>query len=126
MARTKKNTGDGGTPVSSFQHGDAARLNIPEATETQAGLSKGKKRVYRDSPHLSPKLQFDSTGKSDKVPTIIEKVLAGQKLTDDETEILRSIGQQNVQPWLEWATKQEQEAKKSFTVDDVVLHIHET
>jgi hypothetical protein len=52
--------------------------------------------------------------------------LAGQKLTDDETEILRSIGQQNVQPWLEWATKQEQEAKKSFTVDDVVLHIHET
>lgn len=125
MARTKKNTGDGGTPVSSFQHGDAARLNIPEATETQAGLSKGKKRVYRYSPHLSPKLQFDSTGKSDKAPTIIEKVLAGQKLTDDETEILRSIGQQNVQPWLEWATKQEQEAKKSFTVDDVVLHIHE-
>lgn len=125
MARTKKNTGDGGTPVSSFQHGDAARLNIPEATETQAGLSKGKKRVYRYSPHLSPKLQFDSTGKSDKVPTIIEKVLAGQKLTDDETEILRSIGQQNVQPWLEWATKQEQEAKKSFTVDDVILHIHE-
>ena len=125
MARTKKNNGDGGSPVSSFQHGGAARLNIPEATETQAGLSKGKKRVYRYSPHLSPKLQFDTTGNSDQVPAIIEKVLAGEKLTDNETEILRSIGQQNGQPWLEWAAKQEQQAKGSFSVDDVVLHIHE-
>ena len=125
MARTKKNNGDGGSPVSSFQHGGAARLNIPEATETQAGLSKGKKRVYRYSPHLSPKLQFDPTGKSDQVLAIVEKVLAGQKLTDDEADILRSLGQQVSQPWLEWAAKQEQQTKGSFAVDDVVLHIHE-
>ena len=119
MARTKKNNGDGGSPVSSFQHGGAARLNIPEATETQAGLSKGKKRVYRYSPHLSPKLQFDPTGKSDQVLAIVEKVLAGQKLTDDEADILRSLGQQVSQPWLEWAAKQEQQTKGSFAVDDV-------
>src|SRR5262245_27947307 len=53
MARTKKNNGDDLSPVSSFQHGDAARLNIPEATEAQTGLSKGKKRTYSYSPHLS-------------------------------------------------------------------------
>src|SRR6058998_121438 len=103
MARTKKNNGGSGSPVSSFQHGGAARLNIPEATEAQTGLSKGKKRVYRYSPHLSPKLQFDATGASDQIPAIIEKVLAGKKLTEDETEILRILGQQAAQPWLEWA-----------------------
>src|SRR6266404_1524806 len=125
MARTKRNNGDNGSPVSAFQHGAAARLNIPEATETQAGLSKGKKRIYRYSPHLSPKLQFDPTGASDQVPAIIEKVFASQQLTDDEADILRTLGRQWAEPWLEWAGKQEQQARGSFAVDDVVLHIHE-
>src|SRR4051794_33544847 len=125
MARTKKINGNDGAPVSSFQHGGSDRLNIPEATEAQAGLSKGKKRVYRYSPHLSPKLHFDPTGASDQAPAIIEKVLAGQKLTDNEAEILRTLGRQGAQPWLEWAAKAEQQAKGSFAVDNVVLHIHE-
>jgi adenine-specific DNA-methyltransferase len=125
MARRKRSQGSNGTPVTVFHHGDAGRLNIPDATDTQAGLSKGKKRIYRYSPHLSPKLQFDPSGAADHVTPIIEKALAGQKLTADEAEILRSLGCQAANPWLEWAAKQEQEERRIFAVDDVVLHIHE-
>jgi adenine-specific DNA-methyltransferase len=124
MAKRKKANDSGETPVSIFHHGEA-RLNIPDATETKLGLSKGKKRIYRYSPHLSPKLQFDPTGQGDQVSAIVEKAIAGQKLTGDDAEILRSLGQQAAEPWLEWAAKQEQQARQTFGVDDVVLHVHE-
>lgn len=125
MARTKKTNGDAGTPISIHQHSDAARLNIPEATQAKTDVPKSKKLVYRYSPHLSPKLCFDSTGAWDKVQPVIEKAITGQKLTLDEAEILRAVAQQGSQPWLEWANKQEQEGRGKFCVDDVVLHVHE-
>ena len=124
MARKKTTNGSTETPVTIFHHGEV-RLNIPDATDAQQGLSKGTKRSYRYSSHLSPKLQFDSTGRSDQALAIVEKAIAGQKLTGDEAEILRSLGKQAAEPWLEWSAKQEQQARQAFHVDDVVLHIHE-
>ena len=124
MARQKKSD-SGDALLSNFQHGTSRRVNIPEATETTSGLFKGKKQTYRYNPHLSPKLRFDESGAWDQVRTIIEKAIAGVKLTLSEIEILRSIIGMGHQPWLEWAAKQEQQSKGEFAVDDVVLHIHE-
>lgn len=127
MSRPKKQNaiGDGATPITIHQHNDAVRINIPDATQAKAEVPRARKQEYRYSPHLSPKLRFDATGGWDKVQPIIEKAIAGQKLTPDEAEILRAVGQQGSQPWLEWANKQEQEGRGSFGVDDVVLHVHE-
>ena len=121
MARSKKNE----TPVGSYQFGHAKRLNIPEATETQTNIAKGKAQTYRYNPHLPPKLRFDESGTWDQAKAVIEKSIAGKKLTADEAEVLRAIGEQGAQPWLEWAGKQEQQKGGEFEVDDVVLHIHE-
>jgi len=123
MPRPKKT--NSASPVTIHQHTDAARVNIPEATQTKAELPKAKRPVYRYNPHLSPKLRFDDTGAWDKVKAIIDKAISGQVLTSDEAEILRAVAQQGSQPWLEWANKQETEAKGGFSVDDVVLHVHE-
>lgn len=124
MARSKK-TDNNQAVLSNFQHGTARRLNIPEATETKGGLSKGQKRFYRYSPHLTPKLRFDEAGVWDNVKEIIGKAVAGKKLTSAECDILKGVGDLGFQPWLEWAGKQEQQARHGFNVDDVVLHIHE-
>ena len=88
MARRKRTNGSGETPVTIFHHGEA-RLNIPDATETRTGFPKAKKHNYCYSPHLTPKLQFDPTGIWDQVPTVIEKAVAGKKLTTEEAEMLR-------------------------------------
>jgi adenine-specific DNA-methyltransferase len=125
MAKPKKAKGNTVTPVTVFQHTDAARVNIPEATETKTELPRAKKPVYRYSPHLSPKLRFDDTGSWDQVRAVVEKAIAGKTLTAEETEILRAVAQQGAQPWLEWANKQENEGRGTFPVDDVVLHVHE-
>ena len=113
------------TPITSHTHASAERLNIPEATEAKAKVARDKKPTYRYSPHLSPKLQFDPSGSWDKVTALVEKATSGEKLTAEEAAILRAATQQGSQPWLEWATKQEQEGKGSFNVDDVILHVHE-
>jgi adenine-specific DNA-methyltransferase len=125
MAKSKKAKSNAVTPVTVFQHTDAARVNIPEATETKTELPRAKKPVYRYSPHLSPKLRFDDTGSWDQVRAVVEKAIAGKTLTTEEAEILRAVAEQGAQPWLEWANKQETEGRGSFAVDDVVLHVHE-
>lgn len=124
MARSKKS--ENPEPlVNSFQYGSESRVNIPESTETQAGLSKGKKREYSYNPHLSPQFRFDETGTWDRVRDVIDKSIAGKKLSADEIVLLKSVAELGAQPWLEWAGKQENHAKGNFGVDDVVLHIHE-
>jgi adenine-specific DNA-methyltransferase len=116
---------NGTAPITSHTHATSARLNIPESTEAKARLPRDKKPTYRYSPHLTPKLQFDSTGSWDQVTALIEKAIAGEKLTADEAAVLRAAVQQGSQPWLEWAAKQEQEGPGSFNVDNVILHVHE-
>jgi adenine-specific DNA-methyltransferase len=112
-------------PITTHTHATAERLNIPEATEAKAKVPKDAKPTYRYSPHLIPKLQFDPTGSWDKVTALIEKSIAGETLSAEEVASLRSAIQQGSQPWLEWASKQEQEGRGTFNVDDVILHVHE-
>lgn len=85
-----------------------------------------KARVkYAYSPHLDPVLRFDPTGRADRVAAVVEKACNGQPLDAGEKEILRAIGKNWEQPWLEWANKQEEHARGHFSVDPVALHIHE-
>ena len=80
---------------------------------------------YAYSPHLDPVLRFDPTGRADRVAAIVEKACNGQPLDAGEKEILRAVGKNWEQPWLEWANKQEEHARGHFSVDPVALHIHE-
>lgn len=116
---------NGTVPITSHTHATSARLNIPEATEAKARLPRDKRPTYRYSPHLTPKLQFDPTGAWDRVTALIEKAIAGEKLTAGEATVLRAAVQQGSQPWLEWAAKQEQEGRGTFNLDNVILHVHE-
>jgi len=65
-------------------------------------------------------LRFDSRGKPDKLPKLLEQAKE-RPLTDEEVRIIAEALRTH-EPWLEWAGKQE---KKSFRVDPVELHIHE-
>ena len=85
---------------------------------------KGRVR-YAYSPHLDPVLRFDPTGRADKVAAVVEKACRGERLDAGDQEILRAVGKNWEQPWLEWANKQEEHARGHFSVDPVALHIHE-
>jgi len=65
-------------------------------------------------------LRFDSGGKPDNLPKLLEQAKK-RPLTDEEVRILADALRTH-EPWLEWAGKQE---KKSFRVDPVELHVHE-
>jgi len=88
-------------------------------------VPKAKRVKYAYSPHLDPVLRFDSTGRADKVAAVVEKACRGEPLDTADQEILRAVGKNWEQPWLEWANKQEEHARGHFTVDPVALHIHE-
>jgi adenine-specific DNA-methyltransferase len=123
MARGRKKTD---APVEHYSHSSSSRTNIPSAKIAAEGrIPKVPKVRYAYSPHLSPTLRFDPTGQADRIPALVEKAIAGQTLTPDEQELLRAVGKQAGQPWLEWAGKQEQERRGWLEVDPVALHIHE-
>ncbi|MFC1671058.1 DNA methyltransferase, partial [Spirochaetota bacterium] len=106
-----------------YRHDDEKRKNIPPAKIVAEGeVPKVKKAKYYYSPHLSPEIRLDSTGKTDKLLAVCEK--AGQYLNDEEKELL-NYAVNSHQPWLEWADKREQMEKGFFDVDPVALHIHE-
>jgi adenine-specific DNA-methyltransferase len=116
---------DGLSSTSDYRH-DQTRKNLPSAAMAGEGqIPKAKRQQYAYSPHLDPVLRFDPTGRADKVRGIVEKACAGKPLTADEQEILRAVGANWEQPWLEWANKQEEHARGHFSVDPVALHIHE-
>jgi adenine-specific DNA-methyltransferase len=109
-----------------FQHGDAKRKNIPSAAmEAEGQVPRAKRVKYAYSPHLDPVLRFDPTGRADKVASVVEKACRGERLDATEQEILKAVGKNWEQPWLEWAGKQEEHARGHFAVDPVALHIHE-
>lgn len=116
---------DGLPPTSDYRYGDK-RTNLPPAKIAgEADIPKAKKVKYAYSPHLDPILRFDPTARADKVAAIVEKSCRGERLDAQEQEILRAVGKNWEQPWLEWAGKQEEHARGHFTVDPVALHIHE-
>jgi adenine-specific DNA-methyltransferase len=121
--RKKKN--EEVTPVRAHQHADHQRPVIPDAGVTAGDMPKAKKQDYAYSPHLDPVLRSDPSGAADLVAGIVAKVEGGLTLSDDEKRILRSVARAYEQPWVEWAGKGEAEARKSFKIDDVGLHIHE-
>lgn len=116
---------DGAPPTTDYRHAEK-RKNIPPAQMVSEGQVPKTKRVkYTYSPHLDPILRFDPTGRADKVKAIVEKACAGKALTAEEQAILRGVGEHWSQPWLEWAGKQEEQARGHFEVDPIALHIHE-
>lgn len=119
MARTKKTSE---VKTDAYRHGEK-RTNIPPAKIAAEGeIPAVKKSRYYYSPHLSPELRFDPTGKADRVTAAREK--AGPYLTEQERKTLADATAQQ-QPWLEWAEKREQYERGHFEVDPVALHIHE-
>ena len=110
--------------VIDYRHTDDTRTNIPTAvTAGQGTLPKAEKKRYYYNPHLSPVLRFDSTGKSDKIMSLLDKACK-EPITAEEHMILAEA-LRNHQPWLEWTGKREAEEKGWFEVDPVALNIHE-
>jgi adenine-specific DNA-methyltransferase len=123
--RTRASAPSDGPKSTDYRHAEK-RKNIPPAHMASEGqIPKSRKAKYAYSPHLDPILRFDPTGRADKVKAIVEKACGGKTLTADEQSILRGIGDHWSQPWLEWAGKQEEQARRHFEVDPIALHIHE-
>ncbi|MBM3596152.1 MAG: hypothetical protein FJX31_10350, partial [Alphaproteobacteria bacterium] len=94
---------DGLPSTSDYRHSDK-RTNLPGAAMASEGEIPRAKRVrYAYSPHLDPVLRFDATGRADRVAAIVEKACKGEHLDEGEKEILRAVGKNWEQPWLEWA-----------------------
>jgi adenine-specific DNA-methyltransferase len=113
-------------PVTTYQHTDATRKNIPSAgLATKHAVQETHPHLLAYDPHLSPVLRHDSTSDTDqltaKVTAILEKAKTAL-LTPEETQLLSDALLHSRQPWLEWAGKRE---KRWFEVDPVALHIHE-
>ncbi len=125
-AKKKPKATDGLPPTADYRHEGSTRKNLPGAAMAGEGeVPKAKRVKYAYSPHLDPVLRFDPTGRADKVAAIVEKACRGERLDAGEQEILRAVGENWEQPWLEWAGKQEEHARGQFSVDPVALHIHE-
>jgi adenine-specific DNA-methyltransferase len=126
MGRKKKDTGaDGLFTSSEYRHGDKRKNIPPAAIAGQGEIPRAKRIQYAYSPHLDPVLRFDPTGRADRVQGIVEKAIRREPLTGQEQEVLRAVGKNWEQPWLEWAGKQEEHTRAQFDVDPVALHIHE-
>jgi adenine-specific DNA-methyltransferase len=109
--------------VEDYRHSGATRKNIPPAKIAAEGKVPDVPKIqYSYSPRRSPELRFDTSGKADRLPDLLEKAKKGP-LTAEEAQVLADALRVQ-QPWLEWAGKAEAEAK-GFTVDPVALHIHE-
>mgnify|MGYP001563039010 CR=1 FL=1 len=121
MARRKST--ENSVKTTDYRHKSAKRKNIPPARIAGEGqVPQIKKTQYHYSPHLSPELRFDFTGKTDRLSLVRDKAAKG--LSGEERDFLDKALATH-QPWLEWTGKREQEEKGSFAVDPVVLHIHE-
>jgi adenine-specific DNA-methyltransferase len=118
MARKKTTASE--SQVSDYRHAEK-RKNIPPAgLAAQGRVKETPKARYAYDPHLPPVLRFDSSGKEDGLPSLLETARQ-RPLTADEAQMLAEA-LRNRQPWLEWAGKRE---KAWFEVDPVALHIHE-
>ena len=109
--------------IEDYRHSGAKRKNIPPAKIAAEGkVPEVPKIQYSYSPRRPPELRFDTSGKADRLPELLETAKR-RPLTAEEAQVLADALRVQ-QPWLEWAGKAEAEAK-GFTVDPVALHIHE-
>lgn len=123
MAKKKPKTDVDGLNVEDYRHSGAKRKNNPPAKIAAEGTVPPMPKIeYSYSPRRPPVLRFDTSGKADTLPELLEKATKGP-LTKDEAQILAEA-LRTQHPWLEWAGKQEAESK-GFSVDPVALHIHE-
>jgi adenine-specific DNA-methyltransferase len=120
MASKKSRQPDKKSQVTDYRYNDK-RKNIPPAGLAAQGKVKDTPKArYSYDPHLPPILRFDSTGKEDGIPELLE-IARQRPLTADEARLLAEALRTH-QPWLEWTGKRE---KAWFEVDPVALHIHE-
>ena len=108
-------------------HTAATRKNIPPAKIASEGeIPKAKKAKYGYSAHLSPELQFDTSGKSDRVQEIVEKTIAGVKLNQQRSRDIAWCCRKR-SPAVARVVGQERGARPAhrLEVDPVALHIHE-
>ena len=123
MAKKKKATATDGVGIEDYRHSGAKRKNNPPAKIAAEGqIPVVPKLQYFYSPRRPPVLRFDSTGKADQLPELLEKA-SKRALTKDEICILADA-LRTQEPWLEWAGKRETQTT-GFSVDPVALHIHE-
>jgi adenine-specific DNA-methyltransferase len=109
--------------IEDYRHSGATRKNIPPAKIAAEGKVPDVPKIqYSYSPRRPPELRFDTSGKADRLPDLLEKAKKGP-LQAEEAQVLADALRVQ-QPWLEWAGKAEAEVK-GFTVDPVALHIHE-
>jgi len=111
-------------PIDDYRHEDVTRKNIPPAKLASEGkVPKLPPVQYAYSPRRPPVLRFDNTWAADTYFDLLEQAKL-RRLTEDETQKLREAVAAH-QPWLEWTRKQEEDQRRAFAVDPVVLHIHE-
>jgi len=109
--------------IEDYRHSGATRKNIPPAKIAAEGKVPDVPKIqYSYSPRRLPELRFDTSGTAGRLPELLEKAKRGP-ITAEEAQVLADALRVQ-QPWLEWAGKQEADAK-GFTVDPVALHIHE-
>ena len=122
MAKRQRRTEE--VKSADYRHAREKRPNIPTAAIAAEGTVPRVAKVrYHYSPHLSPALRFDATGKADQLPELISE--AGRRsLTEFEQRLLADAFR-NYQPWLEWSGKREETERGFFELDPVALHIHE-
>lgn len=113
-------TSNADNPVADYRHHATRTNNPPAALASQGRVAEAPKQRYYYDPHLPPKLRFDDSGESDKLPELLQEATQ-RRLTDEEARTL-SDALRNREPWLEWTGKRE---KRYFDVDPVALHIHE-
>ncbi len=124
MAGKKNSKGSGEKGPADYRHAGEKRKNIPPAKIAAEGkVPAVPKAKYYYSPHLSPVLRFDPTGRADKLPSLVAEA-AKRPLSADEIKLLSQAISVH-EPWLEWSGKREEHERRFFEVDPVALHIHE-
>lgn len=119
--RSAATRGQSKLPVEDYRHRAAKRPNNPPAAIAAEGRTPpAPKLTYAYSPRLDPVLRFDSSGRADALPPLIEKAMR-EPLSREEAALLAEALRRH-EPWLEWAGKRE---LPGFAVDPVALHIHE-
>ena len=111
---------DDAAKYADYRH-EATRKNNPSAAfASQGRVNEMPRRRYFYDPHLPPILQFDESGKSDRLQKLLAEATQ-RALSEDEAKTLADALRHH-QPWLEWTGKRE---KRWFEVDPVAIHTHE-
>lgn len=119
----KKKAKQTSAQVEDYRHKSAKRKNNPPAKIAAEGVVPPIPNIeYSYSPRRPPTLCFDRSGEADTLPDLLAEATQRPLTTAEAQELAEALRMQ--QPWLEWAGKQEVEAK-GFSVDPVALHIHE-